>query len=378
MKLLFPLVAASIASAVNGESLADKWSIAEPAYEWTASANLIELDYDVSTLMTDDNAVVKIYDGDCGVGGNEIAAGFTPVVTGLDGPVLSGTQFLVDGKTAELDLTLALDQLAQNGDLYSEATDGDGAKSAVIVFCIRFGLYTTGTSPLEVNFLENVITLNIDLTSGFEVAAFNVEPKDKIEATATQTYTVDAKLCVGTGADFAAVTAAPADETFNQGEGITVCVYPGAEAQQDGLVMDSILDFTWTRDDDDVTLDQLAIVSSAAETNIGLTEYDGCSSGYVCVFSTILLAQYYVSLGNVDGSGQATLAFPNAAVRRLGESSDSKRKLQEEAPPTLAEFDMNVGINAVDDGPGALAEGSGASVLGFTVTVMGLIGSLLL
>ena len=147
--------------------------------------------------------------------------------------------------------------------------------------------------------------------------------------------------------------------------------------------MESVLDFTWSRDDDVTTLDQLAIVGSAAENDMGLTSYDNCSSGDVCVFSTILLAQYYVEIGNVDGSGQATLAFPGAATtvpgkRRLGESSDSKRKLQEAAPPTLAEFGMTVGINAVNDGPGALAQGSGASVLGFTVTVMGLIVSLLL
>merc|ERR1712048_593524 len=131
------------------------------------------------------------------------------------------------------------------------------------------------------------------------------------------------------------------------------------------------------------TLDQLAIVGSAAENDMGLTSYDNCSSGDVCVFSTILLAQYYVEIGNVNGGGQATLAFPGAATtvpgkRRLGELSNSKRKLQEAAPPTLAEFDMTVGINAVNDGPGALAQASGASVLGFTVTVMGLIGSLLL
>jgi len=275
--------------------------------------------------------------------------------------------------------------MAQNPDLYTETNSETEGKGAIMVFCVRFGLFTTGGDDgLEVDFLETVITLNIDHQAGFEVPALNVARKDKIQATATQTYTVEAKLCTGKGTTFAEKTTAPDDNTFNQGEAITVCVYPGAEAMQDGLTMESILDFTWSRDDDVTTLDQLAIVGSSAENDMGLTLYDNCVSGDVCIFSTILLAQYYVEIGNVDGSGQATLAFPGAAqttapgTRRLGESSDSKRKLQEAAPPTLAEFDMTVGINAVNDGPGALAQASGASVLGFTVTVMGLIGSLLL
>merc|ERR1711862_371123 len=104
----------------------------------------------------------------------------------------------------------------------------------------------------------------------------------------------------------------------------------------------------------------------------GLTDYDDCVNVGYCVFSTILLAQFYINTGSVSGSGQATMRFPgaNTGGRRLG---DGSRKLQEAEPPTLSEFDLSVTANAVTDGPGALATGSGSAALGFTVTVAGLI-----
>merc|ERR1711981_788232 len=110
--------------------------------------------------------------------------------------------------------------LAADADLFSN----NGDNKASIVFCIRYSLDATG--GLEVNFLENLITMTIDLSAGFTVDSFEVAPKDKIESTATQTYNVDAKLCVGTGANSNAVKADPPVETvYNQGSLITVCVY---------------------------------------------------------------------------------------------------------------------------------------------------------
>merc|ERR1712173_106157 len=92
--------------------------------------------------------------------------------------------------------------------------------------------------------------MGIDLSAGFSVQAFDVAPKDKIESTATQTYNVDAKLCVGTGATTAEITAdPPGDTVYNQGSLITVCVYPDADAAADGIVMNTIDNYTWRRQD---------------------------------------------------------------------------------------------------------------------------------
>jgi len=351
---------------------ADKWAVAEPAYTWTPENNMGELDYDISTAMVDENANVVIYDGECGVGGNVQTAGFLTTITGIGNETdgIGGENFLVDGKTAEVDIVLDLPTLAES-DLYAEDPNSE-TKRAAIIFCIRFSLETTTAPSLEVNFLENVITLNIDLQAGFTVDAFDVAPKEKIEATATQTYEVDAKRCIGTGATAEDKKADAAKDVYNQGDLITVCVFPGAEALSDGLNMDSILDFTWYRSLP-VYIEQPAIQASQKETAIGLTDFDGCEP-LVCVFSSILMAQYYATVGEVAGSGQATLQFPNANVRRLADGNGNRR-LQEE-PPTLSEFDLTVSANAVNDGPGALATGSGSATLGFSVTVMGLIASL--
>jgi hypothetical protein len=379
MKLLFSTLFAALTASVTAQpaNLAERWSIEEPAYVWTAASNTIDLDYPVSTAMVDGNDAVTIYDSNCGAGNAAQTSGFTVTLAGLGTVADSGSTFSANGKTANVDIIVDLATLAGT-DLYSA---GAGA-TATIVFCVRFGLSTTGTSPLEVNFLENVITMNIDLSAGFSVDAFQLTPKDKIQATATQTYTVDAKRCVGTGADDAAKKADPEGDAaiYNQGELITVCVFPGPEALTDGLDMESLLDFTWTRTDGATVLNQPAIVSSAKETELGLTDYDGCVDK-LCVFSTILSAQYYVTQGDVSGAGQATMSFPLApAVRRLQGNKNGRRSLQADdaAAPTLSEFDLSVGIEALDDGPGALATGSGASVLGLSVTIMGLFAALLL
>merc|ERR1711977_354896 len=49
--------------------------------------------------------------------------------------------------------------------------------SATIVFCTRYSLDSSG--DLEVNFLESLITMDIDLSAGFSVQAFDVTPKHK-------------------------------------------------------------------------------------------------------------------------------------------------------------------------------------------------------
>merc|ERR1712093_781812 len=149
---------------------------------------------------------------------------------------LSSETFSANGRTSELDVTLDPQILAGDADLY---TFNEVDDTATIEFCIRYSLDATG--DLEVNFLENLITMSIDLSAGFTVDSFDVTPKDKIEATAVQTYNVDAKLCVGTGVDSDAVKAdPPAGTIYNQGSLITVCVCPDGDAAADGIVMNNI------------------------------------------------------------------------------------------------------------------------------------------
>ena len=109
MKLLFSTLIASLsAAAVNGQSLADKWAIGEPAYTWTAADNKIDLDYPVSTFITADNPSVEIYDGEFGNGANIKTNGFTTTLTGLEGLEIdtSAESFSSNGRTSSLDVII--------------------------------------------------------------------------------------------------------------------------------------------------------------------------------------------------------------------------------------------------------------------------------
>merc|ERR1712014_326432 len=356
---------------VNGQAtLAEKWQIGEPAYTWTSADNKFDLDYAVSTFITEPNPSVKIYDAGCGEGGNEKTNGVTTLLSGLAGTVIdtSVEGFSADGRTSALDVTIDPQVLAADGDLYTTNSD----TSATIVFCIRYSLDSTG--DLEVNFLESLITMDIDLSAGFSVQAFDVAPKDKIESTATQTYNVDAKLCVGTGATTAEITAdPPVDTVYNQGSLITVCVYPDADAAADGIVMNTIDNYTWRRQDPEVggvlppETYQNAIGSGAADAN-GLTTFTGCNGQDVCVFDSILFAQFYETVGQVSGDGIATLQFAPTARRLRANGEIVSRKLQQ--AESAADFGLSVDVNAINDGPGVLAPaGSGSATLGMTALV---------
>lgn len=386
MKLLFSSLVASLMAAnnavVNGQTLAEKWQIGEPAYTWTAADNKIDLNYAVSTFVIADNPSVEIFDGECGVGANTKTNGFATALTGLDGLEIdtSAESFSADGRTSELDVTIDPQTLAADPELFTD----NGDNTASIVFCVRYSLDATG--GLEVNFLENLITMNIDLSDGFTVDSFAVTPKDKIESTAVQTYNVDAKLCVGTGADSDAVKAdPPAGTVYNQGSLITVCVFPDSAAETDGIVMNNIDSYAWKRQDPDVggvtppEIYQNAIGGGAADGN-GLTTFADCNGSDVCVFDSILFAQFYSTEGAVSGEGIATLQFAPTAGRRLRANGDmnAQRKLQQ--AESASDFGLAVDVTAVEDGPGALAPASGGATLGATVLVaaMGFVAALLI
>merc|ERR1712232_394646 len=118
----------------------------------------------------------------------------------------------------------------------------------------------------------------------------------------------------------------------NQGSLITVCVYPDAAAA-DGIVMNNIDNYTWRRQDPEVngvTPDEIyqeAITTGGVQDPNGLTTFPTCNGNDVCVFDTILFAQFYQTPGDVTGDGEATLTFNTA--RRALRTADG-RKLQEQ------------------------------------------------
>jgi hypothetical protein len=224
--------------------------------------------------------------------------------------------------------------ISDNALLYTENTGGSEV-TAEIRFCVRFGLLTDGTTPVEVNFLEALVTLNVDLTSGFTIDDVAVVSKDKFVRTANQVYQVVGFRCSDTDvliSDAAAI---------NQGTVVRVCVTPDAEATADGIKMRSIDSFTWTRALPVPAVSQAAIIGRDLPAANDLTTYTPCRGEAICSFETILLANFYTSLGAVTGSGVASMQFGTNASRRL---RSGVRNLQEDDVAGGSEFELDLSI----------------------------------
>jgi hypothetical protein len=251
----------------------------------------------------------------------------------------------------------------------------------------------------EVNFIESLIRIEYDLTSGFCVDGFAVAPKEKELTSFAETYedSLVAYLCIGPqhpeyngGANNHDITlsdgetysipkpltqynAALGDDAtrFNQGSLINVCIQVKDEVAAQGIVLKSINEFSWTRSGDTTydssigggsganTITQNAITGGAAALNY-LTSYQpsNCENKYWCDFASVLFAQFYNTDGTVSGSGDAELQFKTSR-RRLGENEKENRRLQED--PGATSMDISINVNGLTDGPGELKTAGGAA-----------------
>ncbi len=242
-------------------------------------------------------------------------------------------------RDVSVNITLDSASISDNTLIYSEDTLGSQV-TAEIRFCVRFGLFTLGPTSLEVNFLETLITLNVDLTDGFEIGSIAVEPKDKLVRTANQVYQVVGFRCDANDDLISDLT------PINQGSVVRVCVTPDAEATADGIKMRSIDLFTWSRTlPSEVT--QAAIISRGTVAANQLTTLNLCRGLPICSFETILFANFYTALGSVAGSGVASMQFGTNTSRRL--RSGAGRNLQEDDEVAGAsEFELDFSISSVD------------------------------
>jgi len=150
-------------------TLAEKWNIADPAFAYNGLD--FTFDYPVSNFIDQGLAYYEVYDAGCKEGGNLVTTGFTlsPLVDVIAGNVTDDAAFAIDGKIAQVPITVNVNDIRRNTDVYSETNTAAGSIGAIIVFCVRFGLNTPGYSPSEVNFLESVVTVGVDLSSGFSI-----------------------------------------------------------------------------------------------------------------------------------------------------------------------------------------------------------------
>jgi hypothetical protein len=344
-------------------NLAEKWSIADPVV--LQNGLDFTFDYDVSNYVDAGQAYYEIYDSGCNEGGSIVSSGFTlsPLVDVTAGSVTDPALFNIAGKAAQVPIGIDANTIVGNTDVYTE-TGAGATLGASIVYCVRFGLNTLGETPIEVNFFESIVTLTVDLSSGFSIVDVNVTPKIQLLNTVAQAYTAEGYMCQP-GTDLPVIDATT---PLLQGSMITVCIKPNADGIADGVKMRTIDSFHWTRD---ATI-QAVVESGTAAGNL-LTTFDAaaCAGGDYCQISTILFAAFYTSPGQVGGAGVASMQF---GTRRLG----GLRSLQERDIAATSGFDLSLSIESANDGPSAHQTAAGTTTGTMLAAIAGLIGAVAL
>jgi hypothetical protein len=368
-------------------TLAQKWNISDPTFVYNSLT--FTLAFGVSDYIKRDLDMVKytVWDENCdtaegvplwpAAAGNGITSVTNDTATSLMlsvGGVPSGG----DSMSQDVGITIAIDSatVSANSNIYTEDTTV-GAVTAEIRFCVRFELHTPKylATVVEVNLLETLVTLSVDLSDGFEIGSIAVEPKDRLVRTANQVYRVRGYQC---GVNEVELTEAEAAATRVQGSVIKVCVTPDEEATADGIYMRSIDSFSFNRDvgvEGATPVVQVAVLNKVEAANL-LTTYSNaaCTGTLVCHFSTILFANFYTSVGSVDGAGIASMQFGDASGRRLRLGD---RNLQDDAA-AAAEFELQFGVEAITETPsGASSIGIGAMLMTGLIALSGVAASLM-
>jgi hypothetical protein len=297
------IIALGALTSVNAQesTLEEKWAIGEEP-TFTYDSLDFSLTFPITSFITTGQAKYTMYTSGCQEEGEEIGAD-----SGLVGQPLIDTVNTVSveenvslDQSATIEISIDPTTVTDNDALYSEDTT-IGAVTAQIIFCVRFGLFTPGMEE-EVNFLETVITLDVDLSDGFQIGSIDVEPKDKLVRTAAQAYEVEGYVCTD--------EEVPADPALirNQGAQIRVCVRPDQEARDDGIYMRRIDSFTWARNDGANPITQAAVENGLPATNT-LTDLYCVEGELVCNFVSILFASFYATPGEVTGAGVASMQF---------------------------------------------------------------------
>jgi hypothetical protein len=261
--------------------------------------------------------------------------------------------------------------VADDVEIYNEYIDQNGEQQATVEWCVRFSLHTSSATPnvgnVEVNYLEVIVSFDADLTDGFQIGTLNLQPVDRCQKEAQESYEVEGYFCEDGTEDTAVIT----QPVLNQGEFVKVCVRPVQRALDQGIRMRRLVEFKWKLVGS--TLEQTAIESTQAAAN-QLTELY-CEAGYaICHFQSLLFASFFATAGVVTGTGLADLQFggeasptsvtPKPAAgrrnnRRLGGGGEtSTRKLQIDIDEdtgssieftmeaTVAKSDMNFGYTS--------------------------------
>ena len=219
-----------------------------------------------------------------------------------------------------------INSLVATSDAYTES-----AGVGTVAFCIRGGLVDFEQDPNEltlVNFKQFMLTVNFDLTSGFEVSSFATQVIEEATGTASDSFETTAELCAESGSG-----------PFNQGQEICITVCPEDDSLVDVASIDSL---TLVIDGAPNDASQVVIAGGVPVGNVVAAPECGVDS--CCQVRFILNALFFPvglpdtpPVATVTGNGDCTLTFTSRPL--LGESPG--RALHK---TTISIFDATFGI----------------------------------
>jgi hypothetical protein len=167
LRVALAMVAASDV-AFAAVDLATKWDIGDPRFEY----NLLEFDlvYPVSPLVDASMIAFALYDSEkCQEGGDDITSN-NYISSSIE------ESLSPDGDTKDMRLAFIINPaMISVAPIYTQTTKSNA--QATIRVCIRFSEYTADPTQnkeaIEVNFLENIVAINVDIESGFAIASID-------------------------------------------------------------------------------------------------------------------------------------------------------------------------------------------------------------
>jgi hypothetical protein len=350
-------------TAYGSSHLQELWNLTEPTTTFYELTNTFVMEYDLheDLVVSDSLRVDILYPDfpDCTY----------PALGTADGIVYETFETL-DSNIGRHTFEIDPQTLSTNERLFNYTTD-----EAEVYLCLRSALWTGPPSDpeaREIKALEVVVTLYIDLTAGFQVDEFVVEFKDNGESDLIlmDEYVVFAYRCDPTTLEESGI------DVVRQGMLVTVCVEIEERAINDGIFLKGVDSFTWIREYPSYNVTQIVIEDMAAYN--GLAMYSCLEGIIVCDFHSILVADFFLSAGQVTGYGMAHLTFGSlddddttttsaegGRVRQLLElppHQQDEEQQQEEKYQTPFErmlqqdpastFGFEMGVTPVNDRPG--------------------------
>eukprot|EP00532_Pseudo-nitzschia_australis_P009135 CAMPEP_0168179040 /NCGR_PEP_ID=MMETSP0139_2-20121125/9569_1 /TAXON_ID=44445 /ORGANISM="Pseudo-nitzschia australis, Strain 10249 10 AB" /LENGTH=379 /DNA_ID=CAMNT_0008098719 /DNA_START=161 /DNA_END=1300 /DNA_ORIENTATION=- len=327
------IIISRVVNGASGTDLFNKWMLNLPLVSFFGDNNTLAFDYGISELMSSDNIRAEIFTGDCE---NQLFStdGILSQVFDSRGAHV----FQIDPKT-----------LAKNPAVFStiDYPDGDGAD---MKFCLRYMLWSgpeTDAASIMINYFETILIISFNLKAGV-LTAFSVDAKKRVFGDENNVIEMEQYEARGYLCDpYTYERVEPPPGAFSQGMVISICAELDEGAIKEGLYLEGVSDFYWTRERmigyESVVTTQHAIKDGVPANALSAQQR---ISSTLCLFQTILFADFFVTPGIVSGIGQVKFGFGTGDdARRTSERPYSRflQQQQEDGSDPNLEISIPVG-----------------------------------